>query len=48
MLMGLSGHDNIRSLSIYVNVSAEAVAAALEEQTPPAAATAERLLCPSP
>lgn len=34
MLMGLSGHENLRTLGIYVNVSAEAVAAALAEQDP--------------
>lgn len=34
MLMALSGHQNIRSLAIYTNVSAEAVAAALAERDP--------------
>jgi hypothetical protein len=36
MLRGLSGHENLRSLGIYVNVNvnAEAVAAALAEQDP--------------
>jgi integrase len=34
MLMGLSGHENIRSLAIYTNVSADAVAAALAEHDP--------------
>jgi integrase len=34
MLMALSGHDNLRTLGIYVNPSAEAVAAALARQDP--------------
>ncbi|MEV4182215.1 site-specific integrase, partial [Streptosporangium canum] len=34
MLMALSGHENIRSLAIYTNVSTEAVGAALAEQDP--------------
>jgi site-specific recombinase XerD len=34
MLMALSGHENIRSLAIYVNITAEAVAAALAEYDP--------------
>jgi site-specific recombinase XerD len=34
MLMGLSGHANIRSLAIYTNVTAEAVGAALAKQDP--------------
>lgn len=34
MLMGLSGHTNIRSLAIYTNVTAEAVGAALAKQDP--------------
>jgi hypothetical protein len=34
MLMGLSGHENLRTLGIYVNISAEAVAAALAQQDP--------------
>ncbi|MER6948683.1 site-specific integrase [Nonomuraea sp. NPDC000554] len=34
MLMALSGHENLRTLGIYVNPSAEAVAAALAEQDP--------------
>jgi hypothetical protein len=34
MLMALSGHENIRSLAIYVNISAEAVGAALAQQDP--------------
>ncbi|WP_245974802.1 site-specific integrase [Thermomonospora umbrina] len=34
MLMALSGHENIRSLAIYTNVSTEAVGAALAQQDP--------------
>jgi integrase len=34
MLMALSGHENLRTLGIYVNPSAEAVAAALARQDP--------------
>jgi len=34
MLMAPSGHDNLRTLGIYVNPSAEAVAAALARQDP--------------
>ncbi|MEV3923471.1 tyrosine-type recombinase/integrase [Actinomadura coerulea] len=34
MMMGLSGHTNIRSLAIYTNVTAEAVGAALAKQDP--------------
>ncbi|MEU4539829.1 site-specific integrase [Streptosporangium sp. NPDC023825] len=34
MLMALSGHQNLRTLGIYVNPSAEAVAAALAEHDP--------------
>ncbi|MGI5201230.1 tyrosine-type recombinase/integrase [Spirillospora sp. CA-108201] len=34
MLMALSGHENIRSLAIYTNISTEAVGAALAEQDP--------------
>ncbi|GAA4232567.1 site-specific recombinase XerD [Streptosporangium album] len=34
MFMALSGHENIRSLAIYTNVSAEAVDAALAEHDP--------------
>jgi hypothetical protein len=34
MLMALSGHENIRSLAIYTNVSTETVGAALAEQDP--------------
>ncbi|SEG78066.1 Phage integrase family protein [Thermomonospora echinospora] len=33
-LMALSGHENIRSLAIYTDVSAEAVGTALAEQGP--------------
>ena len=32
--MALSGHDNLRTLGIHVNPSAEAVAAALARQDP--------------
>ena len=34
MLMALSGHDNLRTLGIYVNPGAEALAAALACQDP--------------
>ncbi len=34
MLMALSGHENIRSLAMYVNISAEAVAATVAEHHP--------------
>ncbi|MFB4318788.1 site-specific integrase [Actinomadura sp. 21ATH] len=34
MLMALSGHENIRSLAIYTNVTAEVVGAALAQQDP--------------
>ena len=34
MLMALPGHDNLRTLGIYVNPSVEAVAAALARQDP--------------
>ncbi|MFI0451933.1 tyrosine-type recombinase/integrase [Actinomadura sp. 6N118] len=34
MLMALSGHENIRSLAIYTNVSTEAVGTALAQQDP--------------
>jgi hypothetical protein len=34
MLMGLSGHENIRSLAIYTNVTPDAVAAALAKHDP--------------
>lgn len=34
MLMALSGHENIRSLAIYTNISPDAVAAALAEHDP--------------
>jgi hypothetical protein len=39
MLMALSGHENIRSLAIYTNVTAEAIAAAPAEHDPPADTT---------
>lgn len=34
MLMALSGHENIRSLAIHVDISAEAVDGALAQQVP--------------
>ncbi|MBB5081902.1 hypothetical protein [Nonomuraea endophytica] len=34
MLMGLSGHTNLRSLGIYTNPSPEVVAAALAQHDP--------------
>jgi hypothetical protein len=34
MLMALSGHENLRTLGIYVNPSHEAVAALLAAQDP--------------
>jgi hypothetical protein len=36
MLMALSGHENIRSLAIYTNVSTEAVATASPSKVRPA------------
>jgi site-specific recombinase XerD len=34
MLMALSGHEYVRSLAIYTNVNAEAVATALTDHDP--------------